>query len=149
MLGTLNKYQIDFLLRSEMIGRIGCSAEGMTYVVPITFVYDGKNILAHTREGLKVEMMRKNPAVCFEVDHVENMANWQSAIVQGRYEELKGNEAEEALQLLVNRLHPIINSETMVPRHALALHKTPITHDIKMVVFRIVIDEVSGKFEKQ
>lgn len=149
MLGSLNKLQIDFLLRSEMVGRIGCSAGGMTYVVPITYVYDGANILAHTREGLKVEMMREHPFVCFEVDHVENMANWQSVIIQGQFEELQGKAAEEAIQLLVNRLHPIVNSETMVPRHALESRKTPSAHDLHMVVFRIVIKDVTGKFEKQ
>ena len=149
MLGALNKLQIDFLLRREMVGRIGCSAGGMTYVVPITYVYDGENILAHTREGLKIEMMRENPIVCFEVDHVENMANWQSVIIQGQFEALKGKAAEDAVQLLVNRLHPLVNSETMVPRHALEPRKTPVPHDVQVVVFRIAIKDVSGKFEKQ
>ncbi len=149
MIGSLNKYQIDNFLRSEVIGRIGCSSKGKTYVVPITYVYDGKNIYAHTREGLKVHMMRQNPKVCFEVDRIENMANWQSVIIMGEYEELKGRVAEEALQSIVNRVHPISTSETSVPRHGLERPHSPGNAEVKPVVFRIKIKEATGKFEKQ
>ncbi|HOY49402.1 MAG TPA: pyridoxamine 5'-phosphate oxidase family protein [Chryseolinea sp.] len=149
MIGTLNKLQIDFLLRSELLGRIGCSADGITYVIPITYVYDGKYILAHTREGTKIEMMRKNANVCFEVDRIQDMANWQSVIIQGKYEELSGKKAEDTVQLLVNRMHPFASSETMVPRYALAQHKTPLAQDSRMIVFRIRIVEATGRFEKK
>ncbi len=106
MIGSLNNAQIDHLLRSEVVGRIGCHAEGHTYVVPVTYVYANNSIVAHTREGLKVAMMRANPEVCFEVDRIDNLANWQSVIIQGTYHELTGRKAEGALQELVNRVHP-------------------------------------------
>jgi nitroimidazol reductase NimA-like FMN-containing flavoprotein (pyridoxamine 5'-phosphate oxidase superfamily) len=149
MIGFMNKTQIDNLLRSEVIGRIGCAAEGKVYVVPITFVYDGTCILAHTALGLKVDMMRSNPKVCFEVDHVYNMANWQSVIVWGTYEELKGKEEEDALQQIINRIHPLITSETSVPRHGLERPHAPVNPHIQLVVFKINITEATGKFEKQ
>ena len=88
MLGKLNRSQIDNLLRSEVTGRIGCHSRNKTYIVPLTFAYDGEYIYCHTIEGLKTRMMRENPHVCFEVDRVDNMANWQSAIIWGTYEEL-------------------------------------------------------------
>lgn len=150
MIGALNKNQIDYLLRSEVIGRVGCSDGHETYIVPITYVYDGSCIYAHTREGKKVTLMRSRPhGICFEVDRVHNMANWQSVIVRGNYEELSGREAEDALQLLVTRVHPFTSSETTVPRHALEKRTTPISKEVKLVVFRIRIDEATGRFEKQ
>jgi len=148
MLGTLNKIQIDNLLRSQAIGRIGCNAEGKTYVVPITYAYDGENIYAHTIEGMKTRMMRANPEVCFEVDHIENMANWQSAIVWGTYKELEDQEAEEALQILVNRVHPLMTSETTRPVHSLERRRTSLKTNIRMVVFSINVKETSSRFEK-
>jgi nitroimidazol reductase NimA-like FMN-containing flavoprotein (pyridoxamine 5'-phosphate oxidase superfamily) len=149
MIGSLNKYQIEYFLRSQVIGRIGCSADGQTYVVPITYVYDGEYIYAHTLEGLKTTIMRKNPEVCFEVDHIHNLANWQSVVIFGGYEEITGQSAEDALQMIANRVHPISTSETSVPRHGLERpHKTTAT-DSKMVVFRIKINQATGKFEKQ
>ena len=91
MLGNLTSHEIEQLLQSQILGRIGCHAEGKTFVVPIAFAYDGKYLYGHSKEGMKVDMMRRNPKVCFEVDKMENMANWQSVIVQGEYEELFGD----------------------------------------------------------
>ena len=149
MIGTLNSLQIENFLRSEVIGRLGCSAKGKPYVVPIAYVFDGKDIYSHTKEGLKTTMMRQNPTVCFEVDHIHDMANWQSVIVWGKYEELKGKKAEEALQAIVNRIHPISNSEVSVPRHSLERPHAVTNPDVKLVVFRIRIENASGKYEKQ
>lgn len=92
--------------------------------------------------------MRKNPEVCFEVDQVENMANWQSVIGWGTYEELYDNEAEQALQILVNRVIPFITSETSSPRFGLGRPHGTMDSRIKTVVFRIKISEVTGRFEK-
>lgn len=56
MLGELNKGQIEQVLLSELIGRIGCYADGQTYVVPITYVYDGESIYGHSVDGMKLRM---------------------------------------------------------------------------------------------
>lgn len=149
MIGTLNSFQIGNFLRSEVVGRLGCSSRGKTYVVPIAYYFDGKDIYAHTSEGMKTVMMRQNPNVCFEVDHIQTMSNWQSVIVWGKYEELKGKKAEEALQGLVNRIHPISSSEVSVPRHSLERPDAPVDPNVKLVVFRIRIEKASGKYEKQ
>jgi uncharacterized protein len=150
MIGFMNREQIDHLLRSELVGRLGCTAESRVYVVPITYVYADNCIYGHTTAGLKVDMMRANPNVCFEVDHVDNLANWQSAIAWGTFAELSGNDAEEALQKLVNRVHPFASSETSVPRHGLDRPPhAPVSPHIEVVVYKITISEVTGKFEKQ
>jgi nitroimidazol reductase NimA-like FMN-containing flavoprotein (pyridoxamine 5'-phosphate oxidase superfamily) len=69
------------------VGRLGCSTDGKMYIVPVTFVYDGTYIYAHSKEGLKIKMMRNNPSVCFEVDIIDNLTNWRSVILWGEYEE--------------------------------------------------------------
>ena len=78
MLGTLIPIQIDKVLKEGLLGRIGCSGEGKTYVVPISYAYDGNFIYCHTHEGLKTKMMRENPNICFEVEEMKDMANWKS-----------------------------------------------------------------------
>src|SRR5665811_1020768 len=90
MLGKLTDKQIEHVLHRQSIGRIGCYAEDRIYIVPVTYVFHKGYIYAHSKEGLKVQMMRKNPHVCFQVDALENMANWQSVIIWGEYEELRG-----------------------------------------------------------
>jgi uncharacterized protein len=147
MLGELTHNQIDQILQQEVIGRLGCYANQKIYVVPITYVFDGKCIYAHSREGLKVEMMRKNPLVCFEVDAMENMSNWRSAIVWGTYEELTTLEGVQAgMKLLTDRFLPMMVSDTLRPWHG---HPPEaVEKGTQAVVFRIHVNEKTGRFEK-
>ena len=151
MLGTLNEEQIDRVLRSEVIGRIGCHAEGRTYVVPITYAYDGTSVYGHSVEGLKLRLMRANPQVCFEVDHMETMANWQSVIAWGTFEELHGEAAYKAMQALVNRLLPLLVSETSQPAHGREPSRAhgAATGGQPAVVYRLLLGEKTGRFEKR
>jgi uncharacterized protein len=149
MLGDLNAAQIEHLLRSQVVGRIGCHAGGQTYIVPITYVYDGTYVYGHTGPGRKIEMMRANPDVCFEVDAVQDLANWQSVIAHGRYEELIGEASEAAMSLLINHLVPLMPSETSLPSHARA---TSTRYHAGMsnghtIVYRIRLTEKTGRFE--
>jgi len=117
MLGELNQRQIEHVLRSEVIGRIGCVAEGRVYMVPITYAYDGTCFYGHSVDGVKLRAMRVDPDVCFEVEHVDNLANWQSVIAWGTFEELEGEESEAGMRLLVDRLMPVLVSSTSGPPH--------------------------------
>jgi uncharacterized protein len=148
MLGELNNEQIDELLRSEVIGRLGCHADDKTYIVPITYVFDGDAIIGHSAEGMKIDKLRQNPNVCFEIDKIENMANWQSVIVWGVFEELEGYDARLAMQKLINRILPLITSETSMPTHGIEGHQLE-TDGSKAVVYRIKIAEKTGRFEKK
>ncbi|MEI8254864.1 MAG: pyridoxamine 5'-phosphate oxidase family protein [Deltaproteobacteria bacterium] len=150
MLGELNIEQIERVLHSEVIGRIGCHAGGRTYVVPVTYAYDGTHVYAHSAVGLKVRMMRENPAVCFEVDHMENMANWQSVIARGTFEELHGDDAMRGMQTLVTRLAPLMTSATSTPTHGVPAggHRAD-TAGHEAVLFRLKLTEKTGRFEKR
>ena len=148
MTGILNDQQIDSLLRSELFGRLGCHAEGTTYVVPVSYYYDGELIYGYTKEGLKTELISKNPSVCFQVDRIENISNWQSVIVQGEFQILKGSEGERALQLLTNRMMPFKTGESSLPKFGMEKLPTlskPSTH---FITYCIQIKEWYGRFEK-
>jgi nitroimidazol reductase NimA-like FMN-containing flavoprotein (pyridoxamine 5'-phosphate oxidase superfamily) len=143
MLGKLDDAQIEHVLRSQTVGRLGIHAEGRTYVVPVTYVYDGDAIYGHSSEGQKIRMMRANPAVCFEVEDIETMADWRTVIVWGEYQELSGDLATACMNLLHSRLAPITTSETAGPagRHAAA-------RDGVAVAYRIRPNVKTGRFEK-
>jgi len=148
MFGTLGTVEIEALIHREYIGRIGCHAEGVTYVVPISYAYDGEFIYAHTYEGMKVNMMRKNPRICFEVDDMHNMANWQSAIAWGEFEELiAGKERDFAVHLLMDRSLPIVHSETM---HLSPQWPFPSNDPAAVtgIIFRVRLTGKTGRYEK-
>lgn len=141
MLGRLTKTQIDAVLRDGTVGRIGVTAEGRTYVVPITYVYDGGAVYGHSVLGQKIRMMRVSPDVGFEVDDIQDMANWKSVIARGRYEELSGDLAVAAARLIAARLGPLTTSETAGPTGPRRDRKPHISYRIHLV-------EKSGRYER-
>jgi nitroimidazol reductase NimA-like FMN-containing flavoprotein (pyridoxamine 5'-phosphate oxidase superfamily) len=148
MLGKLSMSEIEELLHHQLIGRIGCHFEDTMYVVPISYAYDGHYIYCHTHEGMKIDLMRKNPRVCFEVDHMQNMANWQSVISWGEFEELNDEEERSnALHKLHERILPMIASETTHLSVDWPFTPTEI-NKIEGVTFRILLGEKTGRFEK-
>ena len=149
MLGELDQDQIEEVLRSEVVGRIGCHDAGRPYVVPITYVYDGVAVYGHSIEGQKLHMMRANPFVCFEVEQIDDLANWRSVIAYGPFEELTGEETQRAIELLVKRLTPLMPSATATPE-AGAPDTEGVAHDTgngTPVVYRITLTEKTGRFE--
>lgn len=150
MLGTLDAGQIEQVLHAEVIGRIGCHADGRTYVVPVTYAYEGGCVYAHSAAGLKVQMMRLNPEVCFEVDHMDNLANWRSVIAWGRFEELAAAEAQTGMGILIRRVMPLLTSETATPTHGVdpGPHRVDTAGHVP-VIFRIRLGEKTGRYERR
>ena len=63
---------MERILGEEDIGHLGLAHEGHVYVVPINYTYSDGRILFHCAlEGRKLDMIRANPAVCFEVSRQE------------------------------------------------------------------------------
>jgi len=148
MLGKLNDIETEEILRRQVVGRIGCCADGVTYVVPVSYAYDGKNIYAHTFEGMKLSMMRKNPHVCFETDILKNMSNWQSVIAWGEFEELtEPKERNKALHILMGRKLPFLSSITTHLSSDWPFSPDDLSK-IEGIVFRIALKEKHGRFER-
>ncbi len=147
MIGNLTESGIDRLLYKGVVGRIGCYSGYRVYVVPISYAYDGKNIYAHTTEGMKAEIMRKNPDVCFEVDDVKDMSQWESVIAWGKFEEITATEEKKkALKLLMNRELPIQSSITTHLGDSWPFFSGE-PEEVDGILFRIVLKERSGRYE--
>ena len=163
MWGDLDKSQIDDLLKSELIGRVGCFDGNKVYVVPITFAYNDGYIYGHTKDGLKIQMMRNNPDVCFEIDWMKDLSNWKSVIVYGIFEELKGDEANKGLEILMKSIISNLDrqsspTETYGPdnlgiKNFAFQHSflSPFLHSnnkeiFEIVVYRIKVNEATGKY---
>ncbi|NCI45675.1 pyridoxamine 5'-phosphate oxidase family protein [Sediminibacterium soli] len=148
MTGLLGPQQIESLLSGQLIGRIACSDNNVPYISPISYAYDGKDLYFHTSEGKKTEIMRRNPRVCFQTDHMHSMGEWESVIVWGNYEELTEPAGREAaLKLLVARTLPLISSVTThLGRHWPFIQEN-LNEEIPGIVFRIKVTEKTGRFE--
>ncbi len=131
--------EIDQLLGDEVIVRVGCHAEGRTYVVPLTCVYDGESLFGHCGDGMKNRMMRSNPEVCVEVEQIETPAIWKTVIAWGRYEELQGDEAVAAMERLLERLTPTLPPSFQLPPAGVLAREG--------IAYRIRLSEKTGRAE--
>lgn len=132
----LSSDEIEGFLRTQRIVRLGCHADGATYVVPLIYAYEDGAVVAVTTEGRKTAMLRANPRVCVEVDEydADGKGSWRSVIAQGTYEELAGAAIEPALALLRERFARTAGR---------AAEPRPLGAGV--VVLRIRLDEISGR----
>lgn len=142
MLGDLNKKQLIDFLERQVIGRLGCHANGETYVIPINYVYRNQTIYAHSGPGKKLDMMRINPKVCFQVDEITDTFRWKSVIAWGNFTELHGAERQQAMQGIIHRIMPLTDRPSEEPSHGIA----PENH-VHIVVYKIELTAITGKQE--
>jgi nitroimidazol reductase NimA-like FMN-containing flavoprotein (pyridoxamine 5'-phosphate oxidase superfamily) len=148
MTGKLNSEEIEDVLSRALIGRIGCHANDDVYVVPVSYAYDGSYIYVRSLEGKKIDIMRRNPKVCFQVDTMKDMANWESVIGFGEFEEiLDDHERSRALQTLLNRKLPLQSSET-THLGSIWPFQTEDLNTIEGIVFRVLLKQKTGRYER-
>lgn len=151
MLGELTEKQIKLVLETQILGHLGCFANGKIYVVPISFAYNDDYIYSQTNEGLKSEMMISNPSVCFQAEIIDSMNDWRSVICWGQVQFLnENNSIKEALDILSERFNPIITSKAGAATIK-GIHRPPefVQKPIKTKLFRIKLTEKTGRFEKR
>jgi len=80
--------EIEQFLSCARVGRLGVIAHDKPYVVPVGFGYSKGKVFFHTcTKGLKMEVLKKNPSVCFEVDEaLSDVTMFKSAIILGTAE---------------------------------------------------------------
>lgn len=139
----MSKAECNNALSQARYGRLACAHNSQPYVLPFNFVFDGDiHLYGFTTFGQKVEWMRSNPLVCFEIDEVQNHNHWSSVIVFGHYEELPDTpefeiartHAQECLQNQVMWWEPAYISQEHRDR----------PHSLTPIFFRIKIEDVTG-----
>ena len=132
-----------------MTGRIACQANGEIYLVPINYVYRDGCIYGHSAEGKKIRMMRANPRVCFEVDDIRSVFQWQSVIANGVYEEITDiDEKQQAMQGIIHRIMPLVTSPEGHPSHGITEKDSDVGTTVELIVYRIRLEEKTGRFEQ-
>lgn len=135
------------LLKKAVYGRLATSGpENEPYITPLNFVlYDGKIYFHCAFDGKKIENLRHNPSVCFEISasgklyaapHAKNftMRFW-SVLAFGEARQIE----DPALKL------DVLNA--LMDKYAAGYDFTPLTiEDTKTVnIFEIIIQKINGK----
>lgn len=109
---------LALLLRASY-GHLGCARDGHTYIVPMNYAFDARDLYFFTTEGTKTEFMAANPEVCFQVEEVADALNWRSVMLTGRAVRLtRAEDTERAMRLIAERnpsLAPALNHTKIGP----------------------------------
>jgi len=141
----MTRNEIEALLAKALVGRLGTCNRDEPYVVPICFLHVENKIYFHSRpEGKKLENMKVNPRVCFQVDEY-NLApsprpcdfsmHYRSVIIFGRVRFLK--DAKERLKALNAMLDKYDTSHSAEPIDEAMVDR--------VAVAEITVEEMSGK----
>jgi nitroimidazol reductase NimA-like FMN-containing flavoprotein (pyridoxamine 5'-phosphate oxidase superfamily) len=140
-----DKHAIESVMKRATICRIGLSENDVPYVVPLNFGYKDNCLYFHSaKEGKKIDMMRKNNTVCFEIDvdnelvRAENPCKWSmkyySVIGFGKAFFLEDSrEKRQALNIIME--HYAGKSSFEYPEMALD----------SVAVIKVEIDSITGK----
>ncbi len=138
--------EIDSIVRSSRVCRLGMSDGERPYVVPMCFGYDGVAVYFHSAtQGQKLNILRNHPHVCLEFDLAgeivrgERACAWgqmyRSAIAFGEATFVRSpEEKRRGLRLLMAQYADPASSFSFAD-----------TESSRVVVIRVEIDQITGK----
>jgi nitroimidazol reductase NimA-like FMN-containing flavoprotein (pyridoxamine 5'-phosphate oxidase superfamily) len=143
----LNTKECIALLANNYIGRIAYILKGGPEIVPITYFYDPENnsIISYSGKGGKIEAMRKNSSVSFQVDEISDVVHWKSVLIHGEYEELQGITAKHLLHTFSEGVKKLVLKKEKVSPKFISEFSSKITDNGIPIVYRINIKEVVGR----
>ena len=133
---TMSRTACEGLLHSNHVGRLAYSFRDRVNIVPLHYVYDDGWIYGRTSTGDKLNQLRHNRWVAFEVDEIEDWFDWRSVVARGALYLLEGDETaegawEHSLDVLRDAMPEIFTSRDPVPS--------------RTELFRISVDELTGR----
>ena len=136
---------IEAIMAEAPVCRLALVDDGLPYIVPMHFAYREKCLYLHTgTKGRKIDILRKNNRVCFEMDLLDGIVRadeacrwttrYRSVVGYGRAQIIDDPEAvQQGLDLLMEKYA----GRTAWTYAAPALKQT--------LILRITIESMTGK----
>jgi nitroimidazol reductase NimA-like FMN-containing flavoprotein (pyridoxamine 5'-phosphate oxidase superfamily) len=140
-----NPSDLEMILHKAQVCRIGLIDGDIPYIVPVHYGFNDGNLYIHAaEEGKKIDLIKINPKVCFEVELDHKIVNtgipcnwsttYKSIIGYGTASLLTNiEEKKAALKILVNHYEP-----STVYNFSNKMIKS-------VVIIKISIDNMTGK----
>ncbi len=126
--------EIEELLSNALVGRLGTCFNNIPYITPVNYVYANDKIYFHSaHEGRKIENIKRNQRVCFEIDKMISIipgrrmpcgstAEYKSVIVFGDIRTVIDiDEKTVALNTLIEKYAP---ESPRLPQYSEAAERT-------------------------
>ncbi|MCM4169336.1 hypothetical protein KCTC52924_00598 [Arenibacter antarcticus] len=147
MIKDMKEQQCLLLLQNNYLGHLAYIGHNSPYILPITYYYDPEKhcIISISGEGHKIESVREQPLVSLNVSNILSLNNWQSVLIHGEYEELKGIDAKYQLHHFLQGVKRISEIKEKLNLQFVGDFSSKITSDETTLVFRIKIVDITGK----
>jgi nitroimidazol reductase NimA-like FMN-containing flavoprotein (pyridoxamine 5'-phosphate oxidase superfamily) len=139
VIGDLTRDEMERVLRSQQIGRLGVTDGRRVYIFPVSYGYARNSVHLVSRPGLKLRLMRRHPEVCFEVEQIETPVRWRTVMAHGTYEEITEPRARDAALAIIAAQGEVVAPSSLAPY---------LDGPEAMVVYRIRLSEMTGRFEQ-
>jgi uncharacterized protein len=126
------------VLSANHVGRIAFHHGDRVEIVPIHYVYDDGWIFGRTAFGRKLENLKANWWVAFEVDEIDALFDWRSVVVHGGFYLLEPDAGPRDAGLHERALAAI---RTLTPGALTAADPVP----GRTLLFGIAAQEITGR----
>lgn len=132
------------ILEAARVCRLAMVDGGRPYLVPLSFALDGDDLVLHSaREGRKLDALRRNPSVCFEVEEGVEVAPGGSACGFGmRFRTVIGFGEAEVVEDRAERARLLA---LFGPRYGAPEGALPEAELGRTTVLRVRVRELTGK----
>ncbi len=139
-----DRAEIDTILASTNVMHLALADGDVPFLVPVFFAYDGASMCFHSASaGTKIEILKRNPKVCFEVSQYQGVIESEQACdFEARHRTVIGfgtagfvDDEAEKVQIL----------DQIVSRFTSKQFEYPQTNLRYTSVVRIEIESIKGK----
>ncbi|HEY6827126.1 MAG TPA: pyridoxamine 5'-phosphate oxidase family protein [Gemmatimonadaceae bacterium] len=126
------------LLANHHVGRLAFTFRDRVDIEPISYLYHDGWIYARTSPGTKLQVVRHNPWVAFEIDEIESRYDWRSVVIHGTIYFLDGSGGDgerETFQTALELMRTV-DAELLTA-------DDPTPH--RSALFRIHADQIIGR----
>jgi hypothetical protein len=139
-----DRKDIDDIIGRCQVCRLAVCDDDQPYIVPLNFGYDGSFLYFHAAlEGRKIDIIKKNNKVCFELDILYDIVKAEEACKWGsKYESVIGSGTAEILEDLEAKKDAL---EWIMRQYGSGTRD--FTEEIlkKTLILRVQVLEISGK----
>ncbi len=119
VISKMTPNEIDQFLTHARVGRIGLSLKDGPYVVPVGYCWEDGRIFFHSCfSGTKMDAMRRDPRVCFQVDEsLSDGSMYKSVMIRGDVEIIDDpEEMVPYLQSLIDKYRVPVSFDEYISR---------------------------------
>ncbi len=139
-----DRAEIDAILRTAKVMHIALSDNNVPFIVPVFFAYDGEALYFHSaRAGTKIDILKRNPSVCFEVSITDGVIESDSACdFEARHRTAIGFGAASFVE---DEAEKIAALNRIVARFSERTFTFPAANLAATAVVRIAVASIKGK----